>query len=80
MTTNAQRIKQLESNWDRLVAQRATHYGAVLNGLDPRVMGSALEVLNRLPQYEERFDEIEAELRTLDPDHMYLAENQDYLY
>lgn len=80
MTNTEQQIHDIELRWWRLVEQRQEHYNEVLDNVDRSLWVSTLEALNNLPEYEQQFDAMEKELRKLDPDHFYLAENQIEIY
>ena len=76
MTTNQLQIQDIEQRWARLIAQRSEHYNMVLNTVAREQQLAVIEELNQSMDYEAHFDAMEAELRVLDPNHFYLAENQ----
>lgn len=78
--TNTQEIRDIEQRWARLISQRNEHYNMVLNTVAKEQQTAVIEELNQSMNYEKRFEEMEEELRTLDPDHIYLEENQLNLY
>ena len=74
--TQQQQIQDIETRWWRLVQQRQAHYNLVLSEVDKRLQFGIIKELNGRLEYEEKFDEMEAQLRELDPEHDFLAENQ----
>ncbi len=78
--TNTQEIRDIEQRWGRLIVQRNEHYNMVLNNVVKEQQLAVIEELNQSMDYKKRFDEMEEDLRRLDPDHIYLQENQLNVY
>jgi NurA-like 5'-3' nuclease len=76
MTNTQQQIKDIETRWWRLVEQRQEHYNLVLNEVAKEYRMAVIEELNQSMDYEAKFDEMETELRALNPKHDFLKENQ----
>ena len=68
-------ISTLEAKHWALVNERLAAFDKATEGVDPRQWPAISERFNSDPYWENRFDEIAAEIRELDPNHSFLPEN-----
>jgi hypothetical protein len=68
-------IQVLEAKHWALVKERMNALAETCEKADPRQRSAIIERFNVDPFYENRFDEIAAQIRELDPNHSFLPEN-----
>ena len=76
MTTTTEQIRAIEQVWFDLMEQRMNDLAAQAEKLPPEMRMSIIEMNNKDPEWEVRFDVMEAALRILDDGHPFLTENQ----
>ena len=76
MTTTTEQIRAIETVWFDLMEQRLSDLAAQAEKLPPEQRLSVIEMNNKDPEWEARFDVMEAALRVLDRSHPFLSENQ----
>ena len=68
-------LQVLEAKHWALVDERMAALQEAVNKADPRQRSAIIQRFNCDPFYENRFDEIAAQIRELDPNHPLLPEN-----
>ena len=76
MLTTKEKIQAIESQWFDLMEERLADLAKQAEKLPPEMRMSLVEINNKDPEWEARFDLLEAALRVLRKSHPFLSENQ----
>ena len=74
--TDSQLIEKLEAQWDQLMQKRHAALAVLIDGTPKEQHHAIIQLHNEDPFWEGQFNSMEAAIRTLDPGHSFLPENQ----